>query len=391
MSYAAQPPVAAPPPGARPAAVTTAVALLWTMAVAGLAYAIGMVSIAPSTVGRFRDATGGTDQVESFIAVVWIDAAVALVLAVLIGALFAVLGVGLRRGSRLARGVTLGACAFGFLAGIGSLLAIAGQRAGEALPGSVGAALGAAYPDGWITLNVAVAAAQVLGYLVVAALLLLAPRSFFGGAAPADPAGFSAPGHPAYAAAPISAPAAHWPAYPPPAGSPPGYGAPAGYSTQAGYGAPARYSAPAGSPPGYSAPAGSPPGYGSPAGPPLGYGASSPAYGSGAAPAYPGPGAYPASNPYGSPAGWGNPTHAPPVPPGVASTTVPTPGGGHHTQSAPSWPGTHSPAAPASEEPASSSEQTGVTPSEPDQTSPSRTVPNPPPGSEDEYWSRPPD
>ncbi|MBG0560473.1 hypothetical protein [Actinoplanes aureus] len=234
MSYAVQPPVVAPPARSRPAAVTTAVVLLWTMAVVGLAYAIGMVAIAPGTIDRFRDATGDTDQVESFISVIWIDAAVALVMAVLVVALFAVLGVGLRRGSRLARGVTLGICVLGFLAGIGSLLAIAGQRAGEALPGSVGAALGAAYPNGWISLNVAVAAAQVLAYLVVAVLLLLAPRPFFasGSAASGNP-----PAHPHLGGYPYPAPG-NWPGAPAGYGQPPAYPGPGAYPP-AGWGYPA--------------------------------------------------------------------------------------------------------------------------------------------------------
>ena len=186
MSYP-QPPVTAPPPAAvppgrgRPAAVTTAVALLWTMAVAGLAYAVGMVAIAPATTSRFRDATTGSEIAENFIAVIWLDAAVAVVVAIILLGLFAVLGVGLRRGSRIARGVTLGVCVVGVLAGLATLAALAGQRSGESMRGSLGEALGAAYPNGWIGLNVAVAVAQVAGYLLVAVLLLAAGREFFGG------------------------------------------------------------------------------------------------------------------------------------------------------------------------------------------------------------------
>ena len=186
MSYPSSPvapaPVATAPPGrGRPAAVTTAVALLWTMAVAGLAYAIGMVAVAPSTVGRFRDATAGSEIAENFTAVIWLDAAVAVVVAIIVLGLFVVLGVGLRRGNRIARAVTLGVCVLGVLAGFATLAAIGGQRAGEPMRGSLGEALGAAYPDGWIGLNVAVAVAQVAGYLVVAVLLLAAGREFFGG------------------------------------------------------------------------------------------------------------------------------------------------------------------------------------------------------------------
>ncbi|MEU4692150.1 hypothetical protein [Actinoplanes sp. NPDC023714] len=176
--------------------MTTAVALLWTMAVGGFVYAISMVAVTPGTVSRFREATSGSEVAENFIAVVWLDAAVGAVVALLVVALFAVLGVGLRRGSRVAWGITLGVCVLGVLGGCGSVAAIGGQQSGDAVPGSLGEALNAAYPAGWIGLNAAVAVAQVIAYIVVAFLLLLAPRAFFGrqGAAGAlNTAG--APGH----------------------------------------------------------------------------------------------------------------------------------------------------------------------------------------------------
>ncbi|GAA0427147.1 hypothetical protein Aca07nite_36120 [Actinoplanes capillaceus] len=188
MSYAAQPPTAAEPPAApRPATVTLAVALLWAMAVAGLTYAVGMVAVTPGVVGRFRDAAG-SEAAENFVSVVWLISALALVLALLVVALFAVLGIALRRGSRLARAVTLGVCGLGILGGCGTLAVLAAERSGEALPGSVGEALSEAYPEGWIVLNIAVAVAQVIGYLVVGVLLLAAPGEFFGRTAPAGTA-----------------------------------------------------------------------------------------------------------------------------------------------------------------------------------------------------------
>ncbi|MDI6102876.1 hypothetical protein QLQ12_30085 [Actinoplanes sp. NEAU-A12] len=197
MSYAAQPPpVAVPPVARRPVAVSTAVALLWAMAVAGLTYAAGMAAVTPGVVGRLRDAAPGSDTVDNFVTVLWLVAALALVLGVLFVAFFAVLGIALRKGSRLARGIALGVCVFGVLTGCGTLAILAAQRAGEAEPGTLSAALNAAYPSGWIVLNVAVAAAQVVAYLVVGALLLAAPRGFFGGTA--EPAaalpGFVPPG-----------------------------------------------------------------------------------------------------------------------------------------------------------------------------------------------------
>jgi hypothetical protein len=181
MSYAVQtPPVAAPPPGRRPLSVAMAVGLLWAMAATGLTYAIGMVTVTPGVVGRFRGAAAGSDAADGFVAVIWLVAALALVLSLLVVALFVVLGIALRRGSRLGRGVTLGVCVLGVLAGCGTLAILAVQRAGDPVPGTLSDALDSAYPNGWIVLNVAVAVAQVVAYLVVGVLVLMAPRDFFG-------------------------------------------------------------------------------------------------------------------------------------------------------------------------------------------------------------------
>ncbi|WP_433827928.1 hypothetical protein ACQP2E_00485 [Actinoplanes sp. CA-015351] len=179
--------------------MTTAVALLWTMAVAGFAYAVGMVAVTPGTVGRFRDATSGSEVADNYVAVIWLGSAIGAVVALLIVALFTVLGVGLRRGSRLARWITLGVCVLGVIGGCGAVAAIGGQQSGDAVPGSLGAALNDAYPGGWIGLNAAVAVAQVIAYILVAFLLLLAPRAFFGGAgAAAGEGGGPAAGNPGW-------------------------------------------------------------------------------------------------------------------------------------------------------------------------------------------------
>lgn len=182
MSYAVQPPpVAAPPAARRPATVSTAVALLWAMAVAGLTYATGVVAVTPGVIVRLRDAAPNSGAVDNFVTVMWLVAALSLVLGLLFLGFFAILGIALRRGNRLARAIALGACVLGLLTGSGTLAIIAAQRAGEAAPGTLSEALNAAYPSGWITLNVAVAVAQVVAYLVVGVLLLAAPRGFFGG------------------------------------------------------------------------------------------------------------------------------------------------------------------------------------------------------------------
>ncbi|GAA4595473.1 hypothetical protein BJY16_001684 [Actinoplanes octamycinicus] len=196
MSYAAQPPVTAPPPhtGARPPAVTTASALLWLMGAAGLGYAIATVAVAASAVSRFRDAASGAEA-DNFVSVIWLDAALAAVLSILAFALFVVLGLALRRGSRVARITALVVCGLGVLGGLGSLTTVLVQRSGDPVPGSIGDALGSAYPEGWIGLNVVVCALQVLGYLAVGAMLLTAPRTFFGYAPRPAPTGHPFPGH----------------------------------------------------------------------------------------------------------------------------------------------------------------------------------------------------
>ncbi|GAB1688252.1 hypothetical protein KRM28CT15_00550 [Krasilnikovia sp. M28-CT-15] len=162
--------------------MTLAAVLLGLMALGGLAYAITTIALAPGIVSRFRDAAQGAAdaEVDGFVTVVWIGAAVGAVVAVILFALCVVLALGLRRGSNAARIGTWIVSGLGVLAGCGSLATVLVQRSGEGDPGSLGAALSGAYPDGWIGLNVGVAVAQTVGYLIVAVLLLAAPGSFFG-------------------------------------------------------------------------------------------------------------------------------------------------------------------------------------------------------------------
>ncbi|UQU64854.1 hypothetical protein COUCH_00335 [Couchioplanes caeruleus] len=238
MSYAVQPPLAAAPPPAaaprRPTSVALASVLLIVMAVAGLAYAVATLATAPGTVDRFRSAAGAGDDVDGYVTVVWMGAALAAVLAVLLFALYVVLALGLRRGSNGFRIATLVVCALGLLAGCASATTVGIQRSGDSVPGSLGAALTDAYPASWIPLNIGLAIAQIAGYVLVGALLLAAPREFFGRPskpAPPDPfavnsqlppAGYAQPGYygppqPVYGAPYPSAPMAPSPAYPAPA------------------------------------------------------------------------------------------------------------------------------------------------------------------------------
>src|SRR5215475_7649789 len=114
MSYPVQPPAAAPvtepappEPSGRPSAVTAASTLLWAMAAAGLIYAIVTLVVMPGVVHRFRDGGASGDDADSYVTVVWLGAAIAMAVAVILFALYVVLGVALRRGSNAARITTM--------------------------------------------------------------------------------------------------------------------------------------------------------------------------------------------------------------------------------------------------------------------------------------------
>jgi hypothetical protein len=195
MSYAAPAPAAPDPAPRRPVTVRLATALLTLMASVGLVYAVVTLAVTPGVVDRFRDAASGTDgsDVDAYVTVVWIGAALGAVLAVLLVALVAVLAMALRRGSNGARIGTWVVCALGVLFGCGAVGTVAAQRAGQSSPGTVEFALSEAYPDGWIGVNVGLTVAQMAGYSVVAILLVAGPREFFGrGHVPVAPAAYVA-------------------------------------------------------------------------------------------------------------------------------------------------------------------------------------------------------
>lgn len=256
MSYPVEAPVAAQP--RRPATVTAAAGLLALMAVVGLGYAVATLAVVPGVVSRFRADAGGADDVAGVVLLVWTGAGVAVVLAVLLFALYVVLALALRRGSNAARVVTLVVCGLGLVAGCASAAIVFAQRGGSDGGAGLAAPLNDAYPPAWVGLNVALAIAQMVGYLTVGALLLASPGQFFRRGTPATPVPTVGP-YGAYGALP---------------GMPGLYNAPAGPATPA-------------------VPYGSP--YGSPPGPHPGYGGG------------------PQANPYGSPAGPGG-TGAPAAP-----------------------------------------------------------------------------
>jgi hypothetical protein len=185
MSYAVQTPVETSVPR-RPVTVQLAAALLALMALVGLGYAVAAVAVAPGVVDRFRAAAGAADSgnVDAYVTGVWMVAALGAVLAVILFALYIVLALGLRRGSQASRVGTWVVCGLGLLFGCGTTFAVAVQRSGTGDPAALGSALSDAYPGFWITLNVSLAVAQMLGYLVVAMLLAISPGGFFGRGTP---------------------------------------------------------------------------------------------------------------------------------------------------------------------------------------------------------------
>ncbi len=220
MSYAVETPspVAAP---RRPLTVRLAAALLALMGVAGLGYAVATLIVVPGAIDRFRAAGAGADatDLDGYVTVVWVGAALGAVLAVILCALLIVLALGLRRGSQASRVGTWVVCGLGVLFGCVSVLTVAAQRAGDGAPGTLGVALSEAYPAPWIGLNVAMAVAQMAGYVVVAVLLVVAPGTFFRrGTPPAQPG----PGG-AYVTLPTYGSANTYP--PPGPHQPPGYAA----------------------------------------------------------------------------------------------------------------------------------------------------------------------
>jgi hypothetical protein len=236
MSYAVQPPVTAPPPPAvapgpqRPLPASLAALVLQAMAVVGLIYAVVTIVTAPGSVSRFRDAAAGAaaEDVDGYVSVIWIGAAIGLILALILVALYIVLALGLRRGSNAARIATWVVCGLGLLAGLGSTITVLVQRSGDSHPQSLAAALSGSYPSYWIHLNLTLAIAQVAGYVVVGLLVLLAGGAWFGRgpAAPQAPTYGQQPyGQPGYGGygAPGSGPGSITGGYPPaPFG--PGYG-----------------------------------------------------------------------------------------------------------------------------------------------------------------------
>ncbi|WP_446217716.1 hypothetical protein [Micromonospora sp. IBHARD004] len=261
MSYPDQ----APP--RRPAAVVAAAAVLVLMAVGAVVYAVAGLLVLGGTVDRFRlaaTATGaGSGEIDGVVSLLRGSTVLSAVVGVLVGLVLVGLALGLLAGRAGARVGTWVVCGLGLLCGCCGLAVLVVQRAAplrlgadERVTADLLARLGDAYPGWWIPLNATLSVAQVLGYLVVAALVSLPATSAFLHRRPA-PAGPTPPRGPMPPAAPNYPPP---PGYGPPS-APPAYGPPPGpptsWSPPAAPGTPPSPPAAPGTPP--SPPAGSEP------------------------------------------------------------------------------------------------------------------------------------
>ncbi|MEU0155472.1 hypothetical protein [Micromonospora fulviviridis] len=240
MSYPQQ----APP--RRPGAVVSAAALLLLMAVGAVAYAVANLLVTAGTVDRFREAARGTGagggEIDGVASLLRGSTVLSAVLGVLVALLLVGLALGLLSGRAGARVTTWVVAGLGLFCGCCGLAVLVGQRAAplrlgadDRVTADLLALVGDAYPSWWIPVNAALSVAQLLGYLVVAALLTLPTAgAFFHRRPPRPPAGPvpAAPGYgpPAVSTPPAGPPAPGYgpaaPTYGPPVSAAPAYGHP---------------------------------------------------------------------------------------------------------------------------------------------------------------------
>ncbi|WP_320067271.1 hypothetical protein [Micromonospora sp. RTGN7] len=171
-------------PARRPVTVGLAAAVLVLMAVGALAYAVAGLVTLGGTVDRFRAAAAGstTDpgEVADLVTLLRVAVGLSAVLTVLVGVVLVGLAFGLLAGRSGARVATWVVAGLGLVLGCCGLVVLVGQRAvplrlpqNDRPAAELLGLVGDAYPSWWIPVNAALSVGQLLGYLVVTALLAL--------------------------------------------------------------------------------------------------------------------------------------------------------------------------------------------------------------------------
>ncbi|SCG79725.1 hypothetical protein GA0070609_6021 [Micromonospora echinaurantiaca] len=171
-------------PTRRPAVVVLAAAVLAVMAVAAVGYAVAGLLALGGAVAEFRSAAAGTsarpDEIDGMVTLLRVSTVLTAVVSLLGGLLLAGLALGLLAGRSGARVGTWVVSGLGLLFGCCGLAVLVGQRAAplrlgadERTTAELLALLGDAQPGWWLPVNAGLSVGQVLGYLVVAALLAL--------------------------------------------------------------------------------------------------------------------------------------------------------------------------------------------------------------------------
>jgi len=172
--------------------VLLAATVLLVMAVVALAYAVVGLATMGGTVDAFRaaarDTSATTQQIDDVVTLLRVSMVLSAVVAALSAPVLVGLALWLLTGRPGARVATLVVCGLGLLAGCCSVAVLVGERsaplrlgADERATAELLGLIGDAYPSWWIALNAGLSAGQVLGYLVVATLLVLpAASAWFG-------------------------------------------------------------------------------------------------------------------------------------------------------------------------------------------------------------------
>lgn len=176
----------APEPRRRPVPVLISAVLMWIVALLALVSAIIGLATMSQVVDRFRIeavlTAASPADIDSFVNVIRAATIVTAIILVIFALLLAGFAVGNLRGSNTTRVLTLVVCAIGVLCGCCGVIGAVGQTSATGLNTNntdtqvaeeLGRALGDAYPGWWLGVNSGLSGLQLLGYIVIAILLVL--------------------------------------------------------------------------------------------------------------------------------------------------------------------------------------------------------------------------